>query len=561
MSKKILKNTTYRPGDKFGTVVHADIQRSTFNRNCTHITTFQPGKLIPIYVDEILPGDTVKIDTVSIARMLNPITATMDRCDIEYFAFFTPNRLVWTGWEELQGENKTGAWAPQSPPALVPQIRINKSYLSGSKYRNSVASYFGIGVPDATNLTNVDFPVSVLPFRAYVEIYNEWFRNQNLQAPIAFLKNNVGEKIWNFVDPIIVNKPFDYFTSCLPEPQKGESVLLPIELGNLIPVVTKEASHNLADYPLRLTSLNDDLATSKVYNLHMYQSSQGDGTLMAGGEESESYSGDDSIVPKNLYADTGEMTFNALTIHELRTAFQVQKLFERDARGGTRYIEMLKSHFGVESEDYRLQRPELLGVNKFEVGIYQVPQTSSTDAVSPQGNIGAFSYSGDYDKEFVNKSFVEHGILMILAVARQRKTYQQGVPRMFMRKDRLDFYMPVMANISEQPVYTQEIYSGAPEGEIFGYNEAWADYRYKPSYVSGHMLTKDSHSRDVFHYADYYSQKPVLSDSWMKDNSAVNIERTLAVRDVQIINLEVTFLGEFTRPMPIYSIPGLVDHF
>ena len=263
--------------------------------------------------------------------------------------------------------------------------------------------------------------------------------------------------------------------------------------------------------------------------------------------------GETAITPSNLWADGRGIQATSSTISDLRTAFQLQKLYEKDARGGTRYVEMLKAHFGVEAQDYRLQRPEFLGKMSSTVGIHQVAQTSSSDDTSPQGNVSAFAY-GSGSQGLFTKSFVEHGYIMILAVARQHKTYQQGIDRMWFRRDRFDFYYPTLANISEQPIRNKEIYAlGETPDEVFGYQEAWAGYRYKPSKVSGKMRSGLTDSFDAYHYADYYTAQPVLSDGWIKDNSKANVDRTIAVTSAvsdQII-LDVAFNCIATRPMPV----------
>lgn len=541
----------------FATAVHADVRRSVLMRNNTHKTTFNCGDLVPVYVDEVLPGDTMEMSMSFISRLVTPIFPTMDVLDLDFYAFFCPNRLVWDGWEELMGENKTSAWTPATPPALVP---ATVSY-TGLVQVGTIGDYFGlpVGVAPASYGGAI-----ILPFRMYGLIYNEWFRDQNLQAPIIIDKGNTATtgRRYNPIQPLFkVNKKHDLFTSCLPAPQKGESSLIPIELNDLIPVVTGGLDM-VAD-----SGIGNPLLWTKTSDGSRYTGDGNLGTalgLTAG--LSGSTNNQNVLKPRNLFADGRFMRLNATTISELRTAIQIQKLYERDARGGTRYIEMLKAHFGVDAQDYRLQRPEFLGHYHSYVGVQQVPQTSSTDSVSPQGNLAAFSYTEGRGISLFKKSFVEHGFLFVFAVARQRKTYHQGLPRMFSRRERLDFYMPVLAHISEQPILNKEIFASsnsAQNDEVFGYNEAWAQYRYKPNQVTGQFRPGVANSLDAWHYADHYSELPILSAGWIEDNSKENVDRTLAVQSSlhNQIMMDIAFQNKSTRPMPVHSIPGFVDHF
>ena len=449
------------------------------------------------------------------------------------------------------------------PPDIVPQ------YSSGVVQSGSIFDY--LGVPPGLDLSK--YPVSILPIRFYCRIFNDWFRDQNFQAPTISL---AGLPILMPGQPAMiesgslfpVNKPHDYFSSCLPAPQKGSSQLIPIELNSLIPVITGSTDHSLTTLKGGKSSIAS-LSWAKQIN----GSKPSAGQLSIGADGDYTYSSDEprgnnlgDIVPRNLFADGRNMNISGSTISDLRTAFQLQKLYERDARSGTRYVEMLKAHFGVDAQDYRLQRTEYLGKLSTKVGIHQVAQTSSTDTTSPQGNVAAFAYANGAGSLF-NKSFVEHGYIMICAVARHKKTYQQGLEKLWSRRDRFDFYYPALANISEQPVKVKEIYaldSNPEAGEaVWGYNEAWADYRYKPSQVTGKMRSGVPGSFAPYHYADYYSTTPTLSDTWLRDNSKANVDRTIAVTSAtadQII-CDIAFHCKATRPMPVYSIPGMVDHF
>lgn len=562
-----MKNTVKRKPDIFSDAVMANIKRSQFQRNSTKKTTFNASELVPIYVDEVLPGDTFNMDMSFVTRMVTPLFPTMDNLALDFYAFYVPNRLVWTGWEELNGENKTGAWAPSEPPALIPFY-----FGSGSSAQHvqpgSLADYMDI--PTGTAITEETGGISTLPFRAYYLVWNEWFRDQNLQAPLPVVTDNssgicAGKDIFAKGSLMRANKKHDYFTSCLPAPQKGSSAIVPIELNELIPVISGP-DHNkyygetgkpiyFKRYNQHDTPASGTLGTSGI----------GTGGLVVDTSKPMPETGAANLYPINLWADGTGIQMSGTTISALRTAFQLQKLYEKDARGGTRYVEMLKAHFGVDAQDYRLQRPEFLGKMSSFVGIHQVAQTSSTDETSPQGNVAAFAYANG-SGSFFKKSFVEHGYILILACARQRKTYQQGIDKLYFRRDRFDFYYPALAHISEQPVYKKEIFANAQtlqDNSIFGYQEAWAEYRYKPSKVSGMMRSAFGSSFDAYHYADFYNAVPSLSDEFIRDNSKENVERTLAVSSElsdQIL-LDVAFNLTCIRPMPVTSIPGLVDHF
>jgi hypothetical protein len=471
----------------------------------------------------------------------------MDNIKLEFFAFFVPNRIVWTNWQKLQGENNSSAWTPSEPPAGVPKLNS-----AGTQTELLLGDYYGI--PKGLNFAY--HGVNTLPFRGYRKIWNDWFRNQNVQAPVLEYSGDTGETAGVTANMALlkVNKPFDYFTSCLPAPQKGDSQLIPIELNELIPVIT--------DYDDAITGARTAMrirgsatgATQNSKNLGTDSSGNARAETLTQGTPTE------AIYPSNLWANPAGLQLNATTISDLRTAFQIQKLYERDARGGTRYIEMLKSHFGVDAGDYRLQRPEFLGHTSGYVDIQQVPQTSET-TTTPQGNVAAYGHSQGDDFLF-NKSFVEHGFLHIFVVARHAKTYQQGLERFWSRQDRLDYYLPVLAHISEQPVYQKEIYALANNPEtVFGYQEAWSEYRYKPNTVTAQMRQDATIHFEMWHFADRYSGAPTLSDAWMQDNSYTNLQRILAVQTGQQIKLNCRFDLEATRPIPVNSIPGLIDHF
>lgn len=553
------KHSAGKSTQDFSTVTSANVPRSMFYRNNTLLTTFDAGKLVPVYIDEVLPGDTFDMDLSHVSRLITPLVPTMDNVDLEFFAFFVPNRLVHDEWPEVMGENNTDSWTPSSAAHGVPAWGIDATTLA-VQLEGKIGDYYGIPVgmdPD-------NHPINVLPFRGYGLIWNEWFRNQNVQAPLAILTGNtVGaaddDACYNS-DLLPVNKPFDYFTACLPEPQKGDSSLIPINISELIPVLPGD-EHKGGSYG---TSMSWRVTTSGAVPSNVNLGATGTGGT---GVDGTAFTASSSVFPTNLWADPSALgDIGQSTINELRTAFQIQRLYERDARGGTRYIEMLKAHFGVEAGDYRLQRPEYLGSQRHTMGIYQVAQTSATGLTGGStelGGLAAFAQSQGMGKLF-KKSFVEHGFVHIFAVARHKKTYSEGLDRFWSRRDRFDYYHPVLAHISEQPVYTSEIYAlAANSGTVFGYNEAWSDYRYKPSRATSLMSPNSANTLAIWHYGDNYTSAPTLSDSWMQDNSAENIETTLADQTTtgdQFI-LNCLFKNKATRPMPTRSIPGLIDHF
>lgn len=567
---------------RFAQAPQVDIQRSTFDRSSGHKTTFNAGKLVPIYVDEVLPGDTFEMKTSAIIRGSTPIFPVMDNANLDIYFFFVPNRLVWDHWKEFNGENTTSKWeqtVEYSIPQMAPPL-TNGKVVGWEK--GTLADYMGIPtlVGPGTSQTNPEYSVNHLPFRAYCLIWNEWFRDQNLQDPVLIDTGDSqtnGTHLVPETDPIVnqnqaaltganllpVNKYFDYFTGALPEPQKGPDVLLP--LGSVAPVITSNETNKIISNAAMIFSAPQPGEQGSNHILFVQKGTGGastnQGRLVAGNQTA---SGGDitQIVPQNLIADLGNAT--AATVNELRLAFQLQKLYERDARGGTRYIEIIKSHFGVTSPDARLQRPEYLGGERIPINIDQVIQTSGTmEGTTPQGNTGAYSLTGNQGSYFKH-SFVEHGYVLGLACVRTEHTYQQGLEKIWNRKNRFDFYWPALANIGEQAILNKEIFlqpSKSTNEEAFGYQEAWAEYRYKPSRVSSAFRSNVTGSLDAWHYADYYEALPVLSAEWIQETYK-NVDRTLAVQS----SLEDQYIADFwfkckcTRPMPIYSIPGLIDH-
>ena len=559
-----------------------DMSRSTFFRDHSVKLSFNVGDIVPFYVDEVLPGDTFSVDTSKVCRMQTLLTPLMDNLYLDTYYFFVPNRLTWEHWREFNGENTKSAWLP-AVEYEVPQLTAP----TGGWNEGTIADYMGIPIKVS------GLSVNALPFRAYALIMNEWFRDENLTDPLNIPTGDatsVGSNGSNYISdcalggmPFKAAKYHDYFTSALPSPQKGPDVALNIAQGGEWPVVPRNGqyvppdlisgqAHSIyaptatpsagasAFYPYTIgfdPSTKDEAGNINSVNGASWFNS-GSGISAAG----VGVAGTAPAVMNNLWA-ISDGSISIATINQLRLAFQIQKLYERDARGGTRYIEILKSHFGVTSPDARLQRPEYLGGNRLPININQVVQQSATaTGTTPQGTTTAMSLTTDTHSDFT-KSFVEHGFVIGLMVARYDHTYQQGIERFWSRKQRFDYYWPVFANIGEQAILNKEIYAQGTEvdNEVFGYQEAWADYRYKPSRVCGEMRSAASASLDVWHLADDYSGLPSLSDSWIREDKS-NVDRVLAVKSSVSNQLfaDVFIKNRATRPMPLYSVPGLIDH-
>lgn len=543
----------------FSLLPHANISRSTFDRSHSVKTTFNAGQVVPFLVEEVLPGDTFDVTTSKVVRMPSLLTPVMDNLYLDTYFFYVPNRIVWEHWRELNGENTASAWIPETE-YQVPQITSP----AGTGWNiGTIADYFGIptGVPGLS--------VNALPFRAYSLIMNEWFRDENLTDPLLTPTGDatvVGVNTGNYITdtakgglPFKASKYHDYFTSCLPSPQKGPDVTIPVaNVGNLPVVPLSESVPNSMVTPMRYRfSPGTGGSTAQ---LGSPSGSSGVLPYAANFGASSSQLGASSL-PDNLWA-LYDGSAAAATINQLRMAFQIQKLYEKDARGGTRYIEILKSHFGVTSPDARLQRPEYLGGNRIPISINQVLQQSQTTDSSPQGTPTGQSLSTDTHKDF-RKSFVEHGFVLGLMVVRYDHTYQQGLERMWSRKDRFDYYWPVFANLGEQAVLNKEIFAQGTsvDDEVFGYQEAWADYRYKPNHVTGDMRSASSRTLDSWHLADDYESLPALSDSWIREDGTT-VDRILAVQSANAHQFfaDIYIKERCTRPMPLYSVPGLIDH-
>ena len=534
----------------YSQVPHAEIRRSRFKRDFSLLTTLNEGDLVPIYEDEVLPGDTFKIDVNGLVRMATPLYPVMDNCNMDIFFFFVPSRLLWDHFVNMMGQNDSSFWA-ETVEYTTPKAKAPPT--TGWEV-GSIADYMGI----PTGVPNLE--VNRMPFNAYAKIWNEWFRDENLQQPVDVYTGdetleykeglNDIEKPERGLGILKVCKHKDYFTSSMPQPQKGQGV--EIGLAGLAPVWLTENGKK-TDKIIYIDT-TDSLATSHISNTVDDPSTIA--TTITG------YSDPSGNVLKtssgNLQADLTAVS--GISINELRNSIAVQHILERDARTGTRYKEILKGAWGVTSPDARLDRSEYIGGYRMPININQVIQTSSTNTTSPQGNTAAYSMT-TMSRHMCTYSATEHGYVLGLCCIRVDHSYQQGLSRMWTRSTRFSYYDPMLANLGEQPVLNQEIYAqgNTKDEEVFGYQEAWADYRYRTNMVTSEMRSTYAQSLDAWHYADHYTSLPTLSSDWIKEGSE-NIARTLAVEDT---NHSYQFICNFyfdqtwTRPMPIYSVPGL----
>lgn len=585
--------TTRNSNSRFDLAPQVKTERSSFDMSFDVKTSFDVGRLIPFALIEVLPGDTFKIQTSKVVRLQTLITPVMDNLYLDTYYFFVPNRIVWDHWEDFIGGSfrDTGWIEPVDynvPEILPPYTDSDDGWETGT-----IADYFGVpvGVSDHT----LGDGINALPFRAYAKIVEDWFRDENLVDPIYIYKGESATFGTNLDDnspgqyqsggyPFIAAKFHDYFTSALPKPQKGPDVPF---LDGFVPVM-----------PFTTGSANDKLSPNipadnvtvppvhYVYNAlthnarpSLLMGTSANSTLINGSSAGVGLSNTGNVYADNLFADLANTVlpggYSTTSINTLRQAFQIQRMLERDARGGNRYIEVLKAHFGITSPDSRLQRAEYIGGNRVPFNIEQVLQTSSSDSTTPQGNVAGWSQTNDTHFD-VEKSFVEHGFIIGLMCARYDHSYQQGLERMFFRSGRFDYYWPVLAHIGEKPVFKCELFwngtnhlvdnsYGVPfynDGYVFGYQEAWAEYRYKPNYITGQMRSSYAQSLDFWHFGDIYESAPTLSEDWIREDKA-NVDRTLAVSS----ELANQIFGDIyvkctaTRPLPLYSIPGLIDHF
>jgi hypothetical protein len=538
---------------QFAMVPRADIPRSSFKAEKTHKTTFDSGNLIPVYVDEVLPGDTFNLKMTAFARMATPLYPSMDNLHLDSFFFFVPNRLLWDNWQKFMGEQ-------EKPGDSTSYVIPTQTSPAGGYAVNSLQDYMGLPTKGQLGAT-ATITHGALWTRAYNLIWNEWFRDQNLQDSIVVDTADGGDLVSNYVLRKR-GKRHDYFTSALPWPQKGESVSLP--LGTQAPIMGNVNIYSNGNQ-IQLTE------GTGQYGVTMFGGGANQSFMYANGFPGASapaqFGTQTGLTADStgLYADLSDAT--AATINQLRQAFQIQKLLERDARGGTRYTEIIRSHFGVVSPDARLQRPEYLGGGSTPINISPIAQNSSstvTGTSTPLGTLGAIGTALATNNGFT-QSFTEHGVIIGMVSVRADLTYQQGLPRMWSRSTRYDFYFPAFAQLGEQAILNKEIYAtGDPvqDNGVFGYQERWAEYRYKPSQITGLMRSTAAGTLDGWHFAQNFTSLPTLNETFIQEN--VPLERALAVgasANGQQFIFDSFFSVRMARPMPMYSVPGLIDHF
>lgn len=517
---------------QYGLVPRADIPRSSFNRSHGYKTTFDSGYLIPFYCDEALPGDTFTLKASLFARLATPIVPIMDNMFLETFFFAVPLRLIWDNWKKFCGEQDHPG---DSTDYLVPQTTSP----AGGVTAGSLSDYLGIPI----GVANLNF--CSLYHRAYHLIWNEWFRDQNLQDIVAVPKNDGPDPYSGFV-LLRRNKRPDYFTTCLPWPQKGAAVTIPLGTkAQVLGIGTNNGSGWNASNGAVVNQSN-----FSQFTVAATDGNRGSNALIARQTSNTNY--------PDIYADL--TTASAQTINALRQAFQIQKLLERNARGGTRYTEILQNHFGVISPDARLQRPEYLGGSSTRINISTVAQTSPTSGDNALGDLAAFAVAADTTPGWT-KSFTEHTIIIGLVNVRADLNYQQGLHRKFSRRSRYDFYWPALANIGEQSVLNKEIYATATPSDdlVFGYQERWAEYRNFPNQITGKLRSTYAQPLDFWHLAQKFTSLPALNSAFIEDNPPIS--RAIAVPSEPQFIFDSYINLICARPMPTFSIPGLIDHF
>ena len=536
MSRKYSRS---KGNHNFSQVPDANIKRSVFDRTHGVKTTFDASRLVPIYVDEALPGDTFRLNMTAFCRIATPIKPIMDNIILESFFFAVPNRLLWDNWEKFCGYQENPG---DTIDFTIPQI----GSVSGTDVveTGSVADYFGLPL----NLPIDGQNISALPFRAYALIFNEWFRDQNLQNSTVVPTDDGPQLLNDFADDVKRRgKRKDYFTGALPFPQKGEAVDIP--LGTTAPVIGASDINGPTFTGPSGTGSAAPLASGSGGNAGFV-------TTGIGVESAELVWSD-----TNLITDLTQAT--SATINSLREAFQTQRLLERDARGGTRYTEVIRAHFNVTSPDYRLQRPEYLGGGRSYVNFATVPQNTPTGIVpdvTPQGNLSAFGTIAAMNHGFT-QSFTEHMTIIGMVCVRADLTYQQGINRMWSRQTRYDFFWPALAHLGEQEIKSKELYADGTAGDedIFGYQERYAEYRYKPSLITGLFRSTAAQPLDIWHLAQEFETRPVLNSAFIAED--------VPMARVKAVTTEPDFIGDFNlalrcaRPMPVYGVPGYIDHF
>lgn len=553
----------------FNNVPQTHVSRTRFKRDQNILTTFDAGNLIPFYVDEVLPGDTFNVSTAAIIRMTTPKYPVMDDAYIDFYYFFCPNRILWDNFKRFMGEADDAPWMP-TKTYKVPQITIGNG-TSDKNYgpqEGSILDYMGVPTNVYTKEEDVRFAVNALPVRAYVKIWNEFFRDQNVGNP-AVLKTGDEDVIYeddnDNADKILlraqhggrclpVNRFHDYFSSCLPYPQRGPEVNIPIQLEGTAPVYA-------GDKDSAITATQSDWDSLGLYNkLDNNWNNAKNGIRLE--KDNRPITLGTSEMPNNqisLHTSLYEASAVDITINQLRQAFAVQHYYEALARGGSRYREQVRALFGVSISDKTVQVPEYLGGGRYHININQIVQTSGqqTENDTPIGETGAMSVTPINEASFT-KSFEEHGFVIGVMCVRHDHSYQQGLERFWSRSDRLDYYFPQFANLGEQPVKKKEIMltGKSTDDETFGYQEPWADYRMKPNRVSGKMRSNAQGTLDFWHYADKYESVPTLSQEWMKEGKT-EIARTLIVQDEPQFFGAIRVMNNTTRCMPLYSVPGL----
>ena len=532
------QNQNRQAQHNFSMLPAVETPRSSFNRSHGYKTAFDSGYLVPIYVDEVLPGDTFNLKLSAVARLSTPIVPFMDNLYCDFFFFYVPLRLIQTNFKKLMGEQDNPA---DSVSYIAPTSTVN----TGVGYAvGSLQDYMGL----PTDID--DYTHNVYPLRAYNKIWNDHFRDENLQNSVTVDVDDGPDTTTDYV-LLKRGKRHDYFTSCLPWPQKATAVALP--LGTSAPVLGIGAYNQTFPNAGPTTVYESDGTSSSYSNYKDIQSDAPNRSFLVEQIGTTGY--------PNIRADLSNAT--AATINQLRQAFQLQKLYERDARGGTRYTEIVRSHFGVTSPDARLQRSEILCVGSKAINLHPVPQTSATSGSLATGQLAAFGTLNAQGIGF-SKSFTEHGVIIGLASVRADLNYQQGLHKMWSRSTKTDFYWPSLAHIGEQAVLNQEIYlqgtaGGAADTSVFGYQERYAEYRYKPSQVTGKLRSTASGTLDLWHLAQKFTSLPTLGDTFIKETPPIS--RVVAVNTEPQLIMDAYFNLTCARAMPVYSVPGLIDHF